>query len=187
MEMNNEKGNIKMFKTSIMLIMICISFMLADFAWSATIQCDGSVSDCQTKIDIASDGDIITFPSGEHTYDWYSAISIPNKSITIQGRGVGVTTINDLSGAKAVIIINGPTKMPRITGLSFTGDSVGIYGYAAITARISNNTPAKGLRIDHNSFTYNNGAHALIIDNAYGVIDNNIFESPSQYVVLAVS
>jgi hypothetical protein len=155
-------------------------------AWSATVQCDGSVADCQAKINAAADGDIITFPSGMHTYDWSSAISIPDKRITIQGRGAGVTIINDLSGATAVILINGPTKMPRITGLSFVGDQVGVYGYAGITARISSNTPAKGLRIDHNSFTYNGGSHVFIIDNAYGVIDNNTFTSSSEYVVLAV-
>jgi hypothetical protein len=164
---------------------LLLILFLASLAGADTHECDGSVSDCQAKVDLSTDGDSVTFPSGTHSYNWNSFVTIGNKSISLVGRGAGVTTLNDSTGAGALFKINGTTKLPRITGLTFSGDSVG-NDYAAIDIRVVSSAPAKGFRIDHNAFNYVHGNRVIWVDNAYGVIDNNEFNASEKYIALLV-
>jgi hypothetical protein len=116
-------------------------------------------------INLASSGDTIIVPAG--TANWTGSVRIPNnKKLTLQGSGVGVTTIGN-SGTSYALQIG--LSGSRITG--FTIDNMWIL------------VNGSGFRIDHNTFKSNAASAGVDYDAGAselyaipsGVIDNNTF------------
>src|SRR4051812_31625533 len=97
------------------IILILILGIATSFVHGATINFDGSASDCQAKINSASNGDTVLGPASG-SYTWSSgSVSIPNtKYITLDGNGrpyavsISITVTPHASGNT------------RITGFTFT-------------------------------------------------------------------
>lgn len=66
-------------------VMLLLSFALSLRA--ATLVSDGTLSDTQTQVDAAVDGDIVALPSGSFT--WAGSLTISGKGIHLRGNGSG--------------------------------------------------------------------------------------------------
>ncbi len=125
-----------------------------------------SQADVQSAINAASNGDTVVVPS--ETCTWSSGVTINGKSITVQGGGIGVTTIN----ASATAFTLTGLQSSRITGFTFN-----VIGGNGI--RIAGGT---NWRIDHNKFS-SSTARSFMVDAVspglayfpYGLFDNNQF------------
>jgi len=125
-----------------------------------------SYADVNTAISAASNGDVVTIPSGACT--WTSGITV-SKNITIQGAGYLNTKIT-MNGTAFTL----SEASTRITGIGFilTSGDVQI-----------NITGGSGWRIDHCQFTNTSGISKESIDvnginvssTPAGLIDNNDF------------
>ena len=82
-----------------------------------------SVSDVQSAVNLADDGDIVYVPPGSCT--WSNQLSLPgSKGITLQGSGKDVTTINNGTGGYLISWGTSSSNSPgRITGFTFNGSS----------------------------------------------------------------
>lgn len=133
--------------------------------WRAANPSNVEISAC---INVASSGDTIIVPAG--TANWTGSVRIPNnKKLTLQGSGVGVTTIGN-SGTSYYLAIG--LSGSRITGFTFDSMWIHING--------------SGFRIDHNYFYSTETGVAATgvqydagVGEVYaipeGVIDNNTF------------
>lgn len=136
-----------------------------------------SVAHVQAAVDATtSDGDIVTVPSCSATA-WGSSLTISDKAITLQGVGIDATNI---TGDGVLISISVSTKVPRITGFSFSGSDAG--NTITISKTGTQSTAVTGLRIDHNKFTYASGRTMTWTGRIYGLIDNNIFNSSEHFI-----
>ena len=62
-------------------------FCCTEFASGTIYNSNGSSADVQAKINLASDGDSVTIPSG--TFTWSSGVNISGKGVKLQGQGSG--------------------------------------------------------------------------------------------------
>src|ERR1700730_5512629 len=85
-----------------------------------------SVSDVQTAIKAASDGDTVVIPNG--SCSWTSGITI-SKQITLQGQSIGGVTITDTAGpATLLTFTTGNNFHTTIANIRFmAGTGTGIY------------------------------------------------------------
>lgn len=131
-----------------------------------------SKAEINSAITAAADGDTVTVPPGSCEWLVTDNITIPSaKKITLQGSGVGVTTITGVytsSSARSYISVG--TSKSRITGFSFINVTL-LFG-------------GVDFRIDHNSFygetpglyTIETDANAgVAYEIPAGLIDNNTF------------
>jgi hypothetical protein len=149
------------------VITVCILSSPAAAATVNASSCSSTV--VQAAIDAASSGDTVTVPAG--ICNWTTGVNIPNgKNITVQGTGIGVTTVST-AGETAVITLNNTAS--RITGFTFNQGQIRASG--------------DDWRIDHNRFI-GTGAffNAIYIQCANsnpigrhcrGLIDSNVFEN----------
>lgn len=151
----------------------------------ATIQAAScSQADVQAAIDAAADGDTVLVPAGSCTWTTTQAmtpaVSIANKTLTLQGAGIDRTTITDGTGyqafEQALVLDSAAGKVIRLTGFTFQGGHdqewhgiVNIWGSSTCCA---------GFRVDHVRFvdTIN---HTIEIGDAFGVIDHCTIEGNS--------
>jgi hypothetical protein len=135
----------------------------------------------QAAIDAAATDDIVAVPSGSCAWDGQVLIT---KAITLRGAGVGSTVI--LDDAPDQLLLNVQLvadKTTRITGFEF-GDggktcAVAVACYGIRFQATNTATPSTGrFRFDHNKIdhlTTTGGSLItfILVDKAYGVIDNN--------------
>ena len=147
------------------------------YADAATVNASScSQADVEAAISSASDADTVAIPSGSCLW---SNLIMTNKGITLQGAGIGVTTITCGAGTSCLEIRNTAGGSPfRVTAFTWSG---------------ANTTSAKGIihsqstddnwRIDNNKFA-NITTRGINInsnnenDSSYGVVDHNTFEAP---------
>ena len=109
-------------KRLLLAIFICL---VTSPSFAVTTACNGSQSDCQSKVTAATAGDIITIPSG--TFTWSSPVSI-TKGVTIQGGGS--SSVINITGAGAFTIPIGTSWGDiricylRLTGASTSGQDM---------------------------------------------------------------
>jgi hypothetical protein len=131
------------------------------------------VSDIQSKIDFARDGDTINVPAGEAR--WTTELLI-TKNVTLRGAGIGKTVIVDAvprgPQSHTFRIILAKDLPSRVTGFEFQGDSnvtadngggiVYLRGMEGITG---------SFRLDHCKFS---GLHGLplVLRDLIGVMDH---------------
>ena len=184
-----------------------VFLVLLGILWSlpANAACTGSSPNWTSTIDRASvatcvsnaiDGDTITVGAGDDSTTWTSTVVV-NKSITIKGQGIGVSTIR-LGGAfigPALRLYKASSTLTnaRITGFTFSCSShatsdTGVLqvGTNAGTTACMNQYVVGDWRIDHSRFI-NCGdmdpVNGLTGNSAittygynYGLIDHNIFD-----------
>jgi hypothetical protein len=157
------------FLLAIMLLLLPVA-ILADTHVASTC----SDWDVMTAINASSNGDTVSVPAGNCTWDGVPAVVI-QKEIVLQGAGVGSTNIT-ISANSAFYA---SSDNFRITGFTITSDeNFGIQEGGLVEVR----NPATGWRIDSNQFeplsdtnVYDGATSILVTTNASGLIDNNTF------------
>jgi hypothetical protein len=134
---------------NISFIVLTLSMVFISGARAAITACDGSLADCQSKVNAAADRDIITIPNGSFT--WNSGLNVnlsDGRALTI--RGLNACTL-DANGRP----ISCPTSISGTGGFSVTGANGKAW-------RISNMTLKGGIGIVATGNTRN-----WRIDNIY--------------------
>ena len=169
------------------LLALLINSVIGLGAKAATITAANcSSSAVQTAVSSASNGDTILVAAGTAT--WTSPLTI-NKKVTIQGAGIGSSIIRTTAATHAFDI---RISNARVTGFTLDCNSNNQSNWGIInigphdgTGCYYHNTIADiaDWRIDHNRFlncgrTVENMYPAIVTAGpAYGVIDNNTFET----------
>ena len=175
-------------------LLIILILLIPLQAFSETVSCDGSQSDCQTKITAASDGDIISIDPG--TFNWSTgttAISWSNKNITVQGAGIDKTIINFADTFTLGFSVTDSTKASfRITGMTINALKEGAGGLICFKVDSSASTSeVYGWRIDNvkinSSATATNKITGFVVYGInYGLIDNCQFDGAG-FVTVSVA
>lgn len=178
------------------LLLLLFLFMTFSAACSAAVlNCDGSVVDCQNKVNSAVDGDTVQLPAGTFTWNATDCVSgrcigFANKNITIQGTGIGSTIINGpTNGAKFFYyqLTNTAKSNGRISGMTLQGGTgIGIAIYLDATAL---SVSSYGFRIDHIFMNYLNAtatpSNGIQINGIWwGVVDHCTFNGNMNGVVV---
>jgi len=144
-------------------LLLCAVHANADAHTAATC----SLSNVQAAINAASAGDTVAVPAGRCTWSGQATI---NKSLTIQGAGIDVTTI-----VSRGFDISAGVNDYRITGFTFDG----AWGSNYLIRHGQSRTGNKRFRIDHNKFInkeYTTSGTIVFHGFSYGVIDHNVFQ-----------
>lgn len=102
------------------LLTVLLMALLVQTSEAATYDSDGSVADVNAKIALCADdySDTVTIPAG--TFVWASAATT-NKSITIEGAGIGQTFIeNNSTSGNMFVFTTSAGKRYRLKGIEFT-------------------------------------------------------------------
>ena len=165
------------YKSQFTYILLSSIFLWNSNAIASTrnVPCTGTITSAlQSEINSSVDGDTINIGAGTCSA---SGVSWINKNITVQGQGIGVTTVNGLS-----FNVTDTTKASfRISGMS-----VGAPPIWKINA-VDRKTGIKGWRIDHISWSYPScgGNIAMFIDGInWGLVDNNTFYNAGNAIFL---
>jgi hypothetical protein len=134
----------------------------------------------QSAVNAAQNGDTVTVPSG--TCSWSSSVGWTGKGITLQGAGIGITTITVATSSRVLQLqTSGAYAMNRVTGFTFNGQNTVQASNEAIIVIDGVGDGLNSLRIDHNTFA-NIGKRAVWgYMNAYDVswvVDHNSFLVP---------
>lgn len=145
-------------------------------ATTRNVTCSGTITTAlQAAVDASIDGDIVNITSGSCTA---GDLTWSNKNITVQGQGIGVTTVTGLS-----ITVNDDTKASfRITGMSVGGP-----GNWRIDA-YDRTTGIQGWRIDHIAFSYASCGQNIAIwvyGINWGLIDHCTFNNAGNAIVIS--
>lgn len=129
----------------------------------------------QAEVTASSNGDRVIVPAG--TCTWSSAVSITNKTITLQGAGSGAGGTKIVYGGTGHTLIDisagSQTGKTDISGFWFSGGDVNYWSGTAI--QIAGPVGWKNLRIHHNKFEDNRQWSIRGSVATYGVIDHNEF------------
>ena len=148
-------------------------------------------NDVQTAINAANEGDFVLIPEGSCAWTTLAAqtpsVIMDEKSITLQGAGIGKTIITDGTGLnwnEVPLRIDGVEgKSFRVTGFSIIGQGSGHYdSFAAITI----GGTSKNLRVDHIRFDNIAGRSISVSGHTYGVIDHCEFIQPNGQGVIVL-
>lgn len=137
-----------------------------------------SAANVQSAINAASSGEVVCVPAGTDT--WSTGVTVAGKALTLQGAGIGTTTITDGTASGAMLgITAGPTNFVRVTAFTFVkgGDrSDGTISVDPI-GNIATNTGVS-FRIDHNRILIASASstHFIVPTTVYGLIDHNTFD-----------
>ena len=152
------KDGKKMKKTILKFtfIVLAIGIVFISSVSAATTACDGSLADCQTKVNAAADGDMITIPNG--SFRWDSALNVNlsgGRVLTI--RGLNTCTL-DINGRPTSC----PTSISGTGGFSITGARDKAWRISNMTLNGGIGIAAKGdsrnWRIDHIYFNAPTGS-----------------------------
>src|SRR4029077_14702520 len=128
-------------------------------------------SDVAAAIASAADGDIVTIPGG--TASWTRTLRV-KKGITIQGAGVGSTTIKDSVQSGPLLDCSlAAGNLTRITGIEFQDGGRSTNELGGVLKFTGSNTNGSQFRMDHCQFDDLNGM--IVANTVIGVIDHNTF------------
>jgi hypothetical protein len=143
-------------------------------SWTAASVAQSDIADCQT---VASDGDVITLPSGTAT--WANKLQI-TKGVKFRGQSDGSTKIQDYGFSVTTAINNW-----EISNINFTRINTGLNGgtFNGIAIQIAcgsvGNVPSTGWYIHNNSFNNYGTGVITTCNTSTGVIANNYFSQVS--------
>ena len=187
------------------MLVVWVVLLVIELVGSAEAACTGASPSWSSTIDRASvaacvanavDGDTITVGAGNDTTTYTSAVVV-NKSLTLQGQGIGVSTIRlggtFLGPAFRLYKASGTLLNARITGFTFSCSShdtsnqgVLQVGTSAGTTACMNVYVVGDWRIDHSRFINCGdvdpvngvtGYSAIFTAGyTYGLIDHNTFD-----------
>ena len=157
------------------IILATVSFWNSNAsATTRDVACSGTITSAlQTAVNSSVDGDIINIGAGTCSG---GTVSWTNKNITVQGQGIGATTVSGLSfnvtdTAKAAF---------RITGMSVGAPS-------AWSIASTNTNPVKGWRVDHIDWSYPSCGQNISIYVTginWGLIDHSKFTNAGNAIYL---
>jgi hypothetical protein len=147
-----------------------------------------SQTDVQTAVDAAGDGDTVAVPEGSCSWTTPAAqtpaVTIEDKSISLEGGGIGVTVITDATGEDwketALWVQDRPCEISGFTFVGSAGSSNGI-----IQMENTGGDGAHGFRIHHNEFSLDAGYAILTRQLSYGLIDHNSFATSQDHTMIA--
>ncbi len=146
-----------------------------------------SAADVQAAIDLASDGDTVTVPAGEATYDDTHLVTC-TKGITLQGAGIDSTIIYDATSGtyvKEPFVFTTKTGYTTIiTGFTFDGASSGASSMGIV--KVTGTYGTGNFRVHGNKFR-NISIRGLVTNTIFGCIDNNTFLCPYNASAQAIS
>jgi hypothetical protein len=167
-------GHFKNVQSSITKFQIQTIVTLALTGVAHAIPCDYST--VNNAVTAASPGATLTCDPG--TWTWPSTLSI-NKGLTLQGAGIGQTTIIFTAGTGITYTPADPNAnaLIRITG--FTFDQNGQHSVGLSIGSGNTTVQQTKLRVDHNRFQNialgSTQDHFIVFGDMFGVIDNNVF------------
>jgi hypothetical protein len=148
-----------------------------------------SQSDVQSAINSAADGDTIHVPAQSCT--WSSAVNIQNKGITLQGAGIGQSTINDpITGGPALAItVSSGHSLTRVTGFTFSSSATKSVetGFVQVDAA---NDALDSFRIDNFRIANMFSRGVMIYMHGYdlsGVIDSCEIDGPNNVTAQGIA
>lgn len=105
------------------LIVLFAGNAFADTHSAATCENKAGQTDVQTAMDAAADGDIVAVPAGSCT--WTTTVTINNKSVHLQGAGVGTTNITAgvgtaFNNTALRTVVPSSSKTIEVSGISWT-------------------------------------------------------------------
>ena len=174
--------------TKLLLILVSV-FVWWNQVFADTHACNGTASSCQSAINAASDGDIVSIPAGNFT--WTSGVTINSKNITLQGEGIGVTNLT--AGTTGCLISVVPSTKPfRISGFTIS-TTVDSDGFIRIRNGCNQSTACEPpdivgtWRIDHIRFNINSGGRMYpciqVTQDDPGLVDNCYFYNGGTYLI----
>lgn len=189
-----------MKKLLVLIIIFCLlpfHFVFAYTKVGTTYTTDGSYSDVNAAVVNASAGDTITIPAG--TFSWGSTLSVPDKSVTIQGAGSGCswdgytcspsgsTTYIVRTGAATFTIAPSSGTTIRIKDMELACGVRVNAGTGGQGAKVQDGYAVTNIKIDHVSrgsvACGNRGATegkvGIVYAHTYGVFANIYFATPS--------
>lgn len=154
-------------------------------AHAATISASScSQSAVQAAVNSASDGDRVIVPAG--TCTWNAAISIVNKTITLEGAGSGTggTKIVHGGGNYTLISVDAGSKKGKmdISKFWFAGSAPNWWNGTAMM--LYGPKGWKNLRVHHNVFDGNYPWSIKGSSSTNGLIDNNTFKGNAYGIML---
>ena len=175
---------------NLILILCLLLFPATVFADDHAVACSGNISSTlQSAITAASDGDTVTIGNGSCTLN--AAVTITDKNITIQGGGIGVTTL--ACGTTGNLFNFAPSTKPfRITGFtvntSANNDSFILIRNACNQSVSCNPPDIVGIwRVDHIRFNVNSGGRMYpciqVTQDDPGVVDSCYFYAAGSYLI----
>lgn len=172
--------------------------LLAVAAQAATFNSDGSQSDVQAKMNLATgSGDIVTLPAG--TFNWSSGVTwTAPAGATLIGAGTSATgggdqtiIVDNLAANSPLIDITIPaTGVFRFTGITVRGGTGTLKDEEGVVRFIGPSASVGQIRVDHctfNQHTYSapGSAHMPVFANLKGVVDNcilNYYANGSSFI-----
>jgi hypothetical protein len=170
-----------------MSLLSTFNFLLSTIAYGDTHAAGTcSVSDVQSAVNAASDGDTVAVPAGNST--WNSAVSITNKTIILQGAGSGSggTKITYGGTGHTLISIDAGTKTGKmdISGFWFSGGDGQANEWNGTAMQFRGPKGWKNLRIHHNLFDGNYPWTMKGYSSIQGLIDHNTFQGNAFGIML---
>ncbi len=158
-----------------MKILITAFALMAVLAKGATIPASSPLfTDVQKAANSAVSGDIVTVPAGAAT--WTSMLTLSGKAITLQGAGVGVTTITDNSSGQYLIdAICSASNFVRITGFTFVKSAAHGGGMIVFESASPGGIREVSFRFDNNKLLFPSvGGRGIFPSGVFGLIDHNL-------------
>ncbi len=185
-----KKSIVRIEWPAFVLVGIC---SVANQSWAATINVSScSQSAVQTAINSASNGDTVTVPAG--SCSWAGAVTITNKTITLQGAGSGTngTVINYSGGSHTLLSIKAGSQTGRmdVSGFRFVGCDTSYQSHNywdAMHITFEGPDGWRNLRVHHSLFTHTCTMRPDIAGDSgtEGLIDHNTFEGSGSAIILS--
>ncbi len=163
--------------------LFCLSLLLCNLAAANVTAGSCSLSDIQSAINLAADGDTVMIPAG--TCSWTSQLVIDGKAIVVRGAGIDQTIIVDSipktgSNQSPLVVNTVGGKRFRLTGLTLRGGDTerGWSGSLII------NGTGTDWRIDHVRFELLKSSSVRIYGHTYGVIDHCFFNQDGTQAIV---
>jgi hypothetical protein len=177
--------NQSMFRIGLLTFVLGEMLGVANHTSAATITASScSQSAVQAAINSANDGDTVTVPAG--TCTWSAAVSITNKTITLQGAGSepgGTKIVYGGSGHTLISVTAGvKTGKMDISGFWFVGGDQNYWNGTAM--QLYGPKGWKNLRVHHNIFDGNTQWTIKGSSSADGVVDHNTFQGSAFGIML---
>lgn len=129
--------------------------------------------DVQKAIASAASGDTVAVPAG--TASWTSMLTLSGKVLTLQGAGIDLTTVTDVSSGQHLIdVVCTAATQVRITGFTFVKSAAHTEGMLFIEGTKPGGNDEVGFRIDHNKLLFPSvGGRGIEPSGIFGLIDHN--------------
>lgn len=177
-------SSISYMKFTLTMALLFLAIFNVGTLWAGSIQATTcNSSDVQAAINSASDGDTVLIPPG--TCTWTTQVSIkPAKAITVQGAGIGVTTILDNVPKGAGLPTSTLWSVETVLGKTFRLTGMTIQGFVTPDTynkgTVALGGTSQAVRVDHIKFSKPSSSAIRFYGHVYGVVDHCDFDLSNQ-------